>query len=42
MIYNYFKIKTSKLSILNENEFSNEKMESTLDTIERLVCEVYR
>lgn len=42
MIYNSSKIKTSKLSILNENEFSSEKMESTLDAIECLICEVDR
>lgn len=36
MIYNSFKIKISKLAIQNENEFSNEKMESTLDATEHL------
>jgi len=37
MMYNSFKIKISKLSIQNENEFSNEKLESVLDAVELLV-----
>lgn len=37
MIYYSFKIKISELFIQNDNEFYNEKIESTLDATEHLI-----